>query len=325
MKLILVGYGNIAKFHIEAFRSLDVDIIASCNRSEEKNFLAKTEAGIKNTYKSINEMIENESFDGILCCVSYYNIFKVAKILIPLGVPIFLEKPPGTSYDEYETLLDLSRKNFTPVVVGLNRRFYSVIKNAIKDMGGLINVNHIDLSWAEDTAIWINRGVKQTDIKKLLYANSIHGIDLISFLNDDEEIIDLDIKVSILSKKKCKWIICFNVKLQNNLIISYRSTWGIPGRWRLEVCSNEKKYTFAPLEKCIISNFGNEEKTVPIAIEDKNFKPGFYLQANSFLEICKKPTKYKSAKNSLEKINSTMKILSKIEAELDLQLNKFDD
>ena len=93
-KLVIIGYGKIGKAHKNVFNNLGAKIVASCNRSEAGNAKA-SEDGIKNTYTSYHKMIELEKPDGIICSTSIFNNYAVAKEVIPYGIPILLEKPPG--------------------------------------------------------------------------------------------------------------------------------------------------------------------------------------------------------------------------------------
>src|SRR5690606_13233774 len=97
MKLVLIGYGNIARRHIEVFRSLGVEISASCNRSASGNDLARSEGGIPKTYTDFHEMIKTERPDRIIVCVSFWEMYRVLKEIIPYKIPVLVEKPTATS------------------------------------------------------------------------------------------------------------------------------------------------------------------------------------------------------------------------------------
>ena len=317
INLSLIGYGNIAKSHIETFNSLGAKVVASCNRSKKNRILAKTESGINKTYSSIRKMLENELCDGIICCVSYDQIYSVAKQIIPYKIPILLEKPPGTSYNEFRELYNLCNKYKTPVMIGLNRRYYSVINNAIKHMGGMNKIKSIDIFWSEDPEKWFSRGMTYDQVRKLIYANSIHGIDLMCYLSQEKDFNNVDVQVEIISKDKCKWIIGFCFKNKNGKIINYKSTWGIPGGWRLELCSSNNRYVFEPLEKCSMY-----DKKLDISSEkyDQKYKPGFIEQSEAFLSICKHKDETYS-RSTITDIDSTMKLLSKLEKQIDYEIN----
>src|SRR5687768_10258193 len=110
MKLALIGYGNIAKKHIEVFRALGCEIVASCNRSEAANAMAKMEGCIPSTYRNYFEMIEKEQPDAILNCVSFDKIYETTLDLLPLKIPLFIEKPAGTPVAELEHLIKIQKE-----------------------------------------------------------------------------------------------------------------------------------------------------------------------------------------------------------------------
>ena len=105
-RLAIVGYGNIAPKHMEVFRALGCEIVASVNKSRSgANRPAR--GGIPATYASLDEMLDRERPDGVICCPTFDQIFPVAKVLAPRRIPALLEKPTGTSLAEFNELCRL--------------------------------------------------------------------------------------------------------------------------------------------------------------------------------------------------------------------------
>jgi predicted dehydrogenase len=145
MRIGIVGYGNIARKHIEVFKALGCEIVASCNRSEAGRKRAQEEAQIPSVYAEVDEMLEASALDGIVCCASFSQLFSVASKVIPSNIPLLLEKPPGLSMAELAQLESLSQEHGTPVMVGMNRRHYSVVEQAVEDMEGLEAVTSVSV------------------------------------------------------------------------------------------------------------------------------------------------------------------------------------
>ena len=67
--------------------------------------------------------------------------------------------------------------------------------------------------------------------------------------------------------------------------MNFRSSWGSPGRWRLNICSPDRRYVFAPLETCeVLEREAAEPRSIAPDEFDVRFKPGFYAQAQRFLQ-----------------------------------------
>ena len=149
MRLGIVGYGNIGAKHHRVFDALGAKVVASCNRSEKGREKAK-QAGIAKTYASYTEMIEQEALDAIICSTSIVANFEIAKALIPYRIPLLLEKPPGTSIEELETLIQLQEEYGTLVMLATNRIWYSVLRKAVADIGGLESIEGVEVMWSEN-------------------------------------------------------------------------------------------------------------------------------------------------------------------------------
>ena len=309
MRVCIVGYGNIAKKHIEVFQSQGATIVASCNRSEINNNLARQEAGIENTYTDVHEMIKKMKPDAIIVCVSTENIFNVTKELITTyRIPLLVEKPPGTSLQELNQLIELKNKYQVCVQVAVNRRHYSVIKNAITDMGGIDKITTVSIEWSEnpDRAIK-EKGYTFEKTSKLIYANSIHGIDTLIYLGG--KLVNPTLITKNLDNRLRCHMSVVGISDQDKLL-SFSSSWDNPVPWRIVITAENKRYVFAPLETCNVSDIKGNHYNIEPDENDKRFKAGFYEQAKHFIEI----SKNKSVKHhhDLDSCSNAMEISEKI-------------
>ena len=289
-RLAIVGYGKIAEKHLEVFQAAGAEVVASCNRSEQGREKARA-AGITNTYESADEMIDREKPDGIICSVTETQIFNVASSLIPTGIPILVEKPVGTSLAEAEALTELAERHGTPVLVGFNRRHYSVVRKAVEDAGGFENITGAFVEWSENIDLFTRRGFGPAEIERMVFGYSIHGIDLLTYLGGDiadPQVIGRDIG------EPFRWMMAVQGVTERGAIASMTSTWDSPGRWRVTFCSQGRRYVFAPLETCTVLEAGAKDASgkwtwVERVIEpddaDTRHKAGFYRQAELFLDM----------------------------------------
>jgi predicted dehydrogenase len=284
MRVCIIGYGNIAKKHIEALRAHGCEIVASCNRSESGNELARQEGGIPRTYTDHISMIETEKPDAVVNCVSFEHIFAITKSLIPFGIPLLIEKPAGLSVAETKELIALQIQYGTKVQVAMNRRHYSIFHNAIDEIGGKKNIEMLGLEWSETPLISKQKkGLDDIRIGQYIYSNSIHGIDMLDFFSGGIE--DFQTYCST-SEGFFNLQMTLSGKSRTGILINYSSTWGSPVPWRFVLYGNNKRVEFAPLETCRVfsDNSPNFINLMPEKF-DTDFKAGFYLQAKSFLDL----------------------------------------
>jgi predicted dehydrogenase len=281
MRLVYVGYGKIAPKHLEVFRDLGSTFVASANRSEAGRAKARDEGGIPSSYASIPEMLERERPDGVLCCPSFPHVFAAMKQVLPFGIPTLVEKPPGTSLAELETLEDLAARHQAPVIVGLNRRHYSVLLRAIEDAGGLEAVTSVFVDWSEDPAHVLKRFSK-SEVERWIFGNTLHGLDLLTLLAGrlpSPQIVARDLG------EPFRWIMALQGVSERGVLASFNSIWDAPGKWRLSFSSRGRRYVFAPLESCTVLESGGTSREIAPLDEDKRFKAGFHRQAQAFLEV----------------------------------------
>jgi len=203
MKVLIIGYGSIARKHVNALREIDSEIELLALRSDRN---ADTEEGIKNIY-SWDEVDSDLTFAIISNPTHkhYETLLKASE----LEVPIFLEKPPFHTMVGADRLASKLNKQSLKIYTAFNMRFLPVIawlKNALvgkrvlevqiycgsylpdwrpgrdyrriysanKEMGGGV---HLDLIHEIDYAKWIFG--EPTEVRKSLSTISDLEIDSI--------------------------------------------------------------------------------------------------------------------------------------------------
>lgn len=313
MRVCVIGFGNIAKKHIDVFRHLGHEVVASSNRSEAGNILAK-EYGIKKTYLGYLEMVDKEKPDAIINCVSFQHIFETTRNLIPFNIPLLIEKPAGLSIHDLNELIELQVSYQTIIQVGLNRRHYSLFNKVIALIGGSEKMDMMSVEWSE-------RPLQSKLIKKysdelvnnLIIANSIHGVDTLDFLSGGIETYQIFTKESPGYFNRNMLI---TGRSKTGCLVNFSSSWGCPVPWRINMFGNGKRYEFAPLETCKVFEEG---KAGLVSIEpdkeDNDFKAGFYNQSRYFLDMIEN----KSVINK-HNLSSTMNSMTIVEQ----MLNSFN-
>ena len=176
IRLALIGCGNIAHFHVKAFKKLGVNIYhCASSLNSKKVFSFAKKHSIKNVWNDPMELAKaSHLWDGLILSSKTEAIPKILEILIKQKKPILVEKPVdiGTKY----------LKNFKSscshlIQVAYNRRFYPTIgelKNFIESSKGKLLIKVI-----------IPEKVKKNknNYKKFrhIFENSSHTIDILFF------------------------------------------------------------------------------------------------------------------------------------------------
>ena len=282
-RVAVIGYGAVCVKHAEVLRALGAELVAACNRSEAGRQRARTECGIQETYADPLEMVERAAPDALLVTPSVLSLYDVLKQVIPLGLPILAEKPPGTSLAEATELAGLADRHGTRVMVGLNRRFYSVYRRALEHVGGRAALTRVSVEWSEDPAAYLQHGHPPALIPRLNFANSLHGLDLLTCFGGPLSRAkawgrDLD-----RSSRLPRWQMSLDAVSDTGLRAHFDSTWDAPGRWRLLLDAESARIVSAPLETARVSIAGRPEIEIEPDPEDRLYKPGFHAQARAFL------------------------------------------
>ena len=289
IRLAIVGFGNVARHHIAVLRDLGADVVAAFNRSSEGRDRARSEGGIPQTYSSLAEMLDRETPDGIVCCASFENIYSVGRELIPRGIPVLLEKPPGLSLQEAQDLSALADEAGTRVVVGMNRRHYSVLQRALEDAGGVGAITGVWVDWSESPGVWRERGVDRSLVDRMVFANSLHGLDLLTYLGGS--FADVDIHTRALTGGEFRWFMSLEGVSSRGVTGGFRSSWDAPLPWRLIFTTRGRAYVFSPLESCrVYEGRSREAREIGPSDADQRFKVGFHAQADHFLEFVAGPS-----------------------------------
>ena len=120
----IIGAGNIAHEHLKVIAAMEGVKAAGINsRTPSKAEALSNSFQIDKVYNSVASLVRSAP-DGIMVLVSANQIYDVTLALIPEGIPLFIEKPPGLVPQQTKTLVELVNNLGTKNMVGFNRRYY---------------------------------------------------------------------------------------------------------------------------------------------------------------------------------------------------------
>ena len=186
MNIALIGFGRIAKKHIEAIKKNNLNLVAICEINKNK----WKDIGVK-FYTDYNEMIKNENIDIISVLTPSGFHYKNSLDLLKYKIPLIIEKPITLRYDEAQHLIKEAQKNKVRIFTVKQNRFNLPIvklKQNISKLGKLV-LGNVRVRWCR-TQEYYNldswRGTWKLD-GGVLSNQAIHHIDLIQWIMGEVE------------------------------------------------------------------------------------------------------------------------------------------
>lgn len=276
MKSVLIGLGDIAPKYLEVLSKLQCNIDGIVVRNYDKAREKAKNFGIKKIYKSLDE-IQDSDCDFFIIMVTPENNADVLKKIISFKKPILIEKPVTFSSNDLEKIVSLNKKFMTPVMIAMNRRFYSIFHKGLEYLKEKDRKIYSIKIEAPERFSDINMPKFSEIVKRYwMFSNPIHCIDLIRFFGGNIKKIDVNSnpeKFSYTAIGHC----------DKDVEFTYISNWKSPGGWSVTLYADDVRITYNPLEKGSIFE-NNEKKEIIPDKEDILFKPGFYFQLKYFIE-----------------------------------------
>jgi myo-inositol 2-dehydrogenase / D-chiro-inositol 1-dehydrogenase len=135
MKICVIGCGWIASSNhgpslaYYAAQHPDVDLAACCDVQIERAVRFQTEFGFHRVYAGYREMMDAECPQAVCLLVPPERTAEMACDLLRRGVALLLEKPPGLTLAEVESIQSVAQETNTPHLVAFNRRFTPLVQH----------------------------------------------------------------------------------------------------------------------------------------------------------------------------------------------------
>ncbi len=278
----IIGAGAIAEHHLKVLSSFaDVEIACIANRNEERRTQRATQFGIQKSYERYKDMLAAEKLDALFILVSADAIFETTKACLAAGIPLFIEKPAGLSAAETKELARLAESAGVPVMVGYNRRFFSIIEKALQAVrarGPLLGVV-LEAPENIEKVKSLNK-FSPLVLERWFIANGTHGIDLLRYLGG--EAVEVQATHAAHTEKNGDNFGA-TMRFSGGAIGQYSSHWNSPGRWQLTLYGEGIRVRLEPLEQGTIL-IGEDSTSLALDPVDVEFKPGFYKQDRYFID-----------------------------------------
>jgi predicted dehydrogenase len=189
LRVAIFGAGKAARFHLDALDLLDgVRVVGACSRSgTSADALLAGRTGAAATTDPA-ELIDPERVDAAIVAVAHDHTAAIARSLLEAGIAVLVEKPAALTSTEAEELAAIAEATGTLGLVAVNRRYYSVIQQAIALVEQRGPVRGVLVEGHENTDNLLRQGaIGPEDAARWLVLNSIHYLDLLRSIGGEVE------------------------------------------------------------------------------------------------------------------------------------------
>lgn len=144
IKICMIGAGVMAnKVHYPSLASFeDVEFAGICDLNPERVKETADRYGIKNRYSSYQQMLNEQSPDGVYVIMPPQYMYDIVCDCIRRGLHVFTEKPMGLTLHQAETLARLAEEKGVITQVGHQRRTSPILNAMLEKCRTHGPVNH---------------------------------------------------------------------------------------------------------------------------------------------------------------------------------------
>lgn len=195
-KAALVGCGDVAIVHFEAFDALGIELVAVCDLDEAAANAAAERTGAK-AYTDFDQMLAEADFDVLHVTTPHDQHIDLSIKALDAGKHVIQEKPIAHEIDEAQRLVDRAAQPGTPKIGICYQNRYNVSSLKLRellDSGKLGNINgsYASVVWTRSEGYYESkpwRGKWEEAGGGLLMNQAIHTLDLVQWFLGDVSLV----------------------------------------------------------------------------------------------------------------------------------------
>jgi predicted dehydrogenase len=310
-RIAMIGAGRMAEAHLKAFLAhAGVVCTGIYSRTPQRAVALAHRYGCPPVYTSLADLYGQGKPHGVIIAVSCPCLSEVTRAAMDYDWTILMEKPPGLTPSETETLLTVQRRCRRRVFVGMNRRFIGVMRRAREALEHAGGAQVIHVQDTQDLSLARQYHEPEIVMRHWMYANSIHTIDLLRYFGGDVA------GVKVLRPWTCTYsgTVLAAIEFARGASGIYEGFWESPGPWAVTAVAPGVRCELRPLEKLLLWRAGAAPEEITVPTEDRHFKPGLYAQAGAFLRAIHRKPASGVGLTDLADAMLTMRLIRKIYA-----------
>jgi len=163
------------------YRLDEVERVAVCELDQSKLEAAAAKYSIPSIFTDHGEMLDLVDLDIVYCVMNEKWLLQPALDCLKAGKHLFIEKPPGADSEETRQLLAAAKANDVYVMVGLQRRFAAVTREAVRRVA-----DKGPVSLATTTFNKQQLGGDGKEFSTTLWNDVVHIVDLLRYMAGGE-------------------------------------------------------------------------------------------------------------------------------------------
>lgn len=163
------------------YRLDEVERVAVCELDQSKLEAAAAKYSIPSIFTDHGEMLDSVDLDIVYCVMNEKWLLQPALDCLKAGKHLFIEKPPGADSEETRQLLAAAEANDVYVMVGLQRRFAAVTREAVRRVA-----DKGPVSLATTTFNKQQLGGDGKEFSTTLWNDVVHIVDLLRYMAGGE-------------------------------------------------------------------------------------------------------------------------------------------
>jgi predicted dehydrogenase len=238
--------------------------------------------GIENTFRDLGAMVDETQPEAVLVAVSHDATVAATAELLRRGIPCLVEKPAGLDSAETSALADLADERGVPTIVAVNRRFYSVLQQALLAVTAHGPVRGLAIEAHESLLSQVRRGRHPGWLlDRWLIANTIHLIDLLRFAGG--EVAETRVLSSGIFERHGDHIAA-SMRFSSGALGTFAAHFDSGGGTSLKIFGDGVTAELGPIEQGYLRYDDGRRMRLHESEADRRYRPGLYAQAAHFLE-----------------------------------------
>jgi myo-inositol 2-dehydrogenase / D-chiro-inositol 1-dehydrogenase len=313
VRIAVAGAGRFAHQHLKVLASLqNVNLVGICNRRGGSDLSSvASQYGAHATFSDYEEMLDVAQPDGVFVVVSHSETVRVATSCLERRIPCLIEKPAGFTSEETAGLAEIAARHECLNLVGVNRRYWSVLHNALAIVlqhGPLFGI----LIEAPESIHRIRaRAVHDPRLFDIwLIADTIHAIDLFRCLAG--EVTELHALRTCWTERSGDSFTAI-MRLSRNCLGTFTSHLHTGGEWSVTLSGNGVKAVVSLSAVSAQVHFDTGE-TFPVPVDpiDAQYKAGLYAQDLAFIHALACGERLTYPASDLADAAKTMRLIEEI-------------
>lgn len=310
----VAGAGRYAPHHLEVLAAYEqVEIVSLLTSGAPRGARVAEQYGIGRHYTDLDAFSSDPDVDCFVIVVPPAAMVEVATACLASGRAALLEKPPGVTSADAESLARTAEEAGTWGMVGVNRRFYSVIEHGLAALAEFGPIHGAILEVPQRITEFRGEGrLSDFDLEHFYVRNSIHDVDLLRYVLGDPVAVHSRAWPNVEhGNASASFAAVFDYG--NGVQATLLDLWDTPDQMRLKVVAELGWVEWELPRHGLVCE---REKRAPIPIDrvDFDFRAGLWSQDLHFVEAVRAGREAGLPASTLRDAGGTMRMMEQIQA-----------